>query len=74
MEKLDKSSLGIVSRDPDAVIFKEPPLFRPDLTNFAERAQYPDNIYQQTYPEKEKEDKHTFASVNLGICAIPYSD
>jgi hypothetical protein len=57
MEKLDKSSLGVLGKDPAAVIFKEPPLFRPDLTNFAAKAQYPDNIYQQTYPDKDQVDK-----------------
>ena len=55
MEKLDKSSLGIDGRDPEAYIFKEPPIFIPDLTNF--RPQYTDNYYQQTYPKIDSDDR-----------------
>lgn len=55
MEKLDKSSLGINSRDPQACIFKEPPVFIPQLEAF--RPQYKDNYYQQTYPEKSIDDR-----------------
>lgn len=58
MEKLDKSSLELQRKDPEAVIFKEPPLFRPDLSTF--RPQYADNYYQQTFPNKDEIDKTTF--------------
>lgn len=58
MEKLDKSSLGINNRDPEACVFKEPPIFIPDLTSF--RPQYGDNYYQQTYPEKRADDRTNF--------------
>lgn len=58
MEKLDKSSLGISRRDPTACIFKEPPVFIPDLENF--RPQYDDNYYQQTYPDKGDDDRTDF--------------
>ena len=49
MEKLDKSSLGINKQDSNAVIFKEPPLFRFDIDSFI--PQYPNNFYQQIYPD-----------------------
>lgn len=47
MEKLDKSSLGI-QQDKQAMVFKEPPIFRKDYDHF--RPQKPKNFYQQTYP------------------------
>jgi hypothetical protein len=55
MEKIDRSSLGIHKKDPAAFIFKEPPLFRPDWSNFV--AQKEDNFFQQTYPKKTVVDK-----------------
>lgn len=58
MEKLDKSSLGISRRDPVACIFKEPPIFIPDLEGF--RPQREKNYYQQTYPNKEIDDRTEF--------------
>lgn len=54
MEKLDKSSLGVDKEDDNAVIFKEPPLFRFDIDTFI--PQYSDNFYQQTYPKIEEKD------------------
>ncbi|MEM1124253.1 MAG: CotH kinase family protein [Bacteroidota bacterium] len=56
MEKLDKSSLQIDGKDPAAVIFKEPPLFRLDAFS----PQDPDNYHQQTYPKIKKTDKRAF--------------
>lgn len=58
MEKLDRSSLGINSRDPEACVFKEPPVFIPDLSSF--RPQYSNNYYQQTYPDKVVDDRTEF--------------
>lgn len=55
MQKLDPSSLGLLKTDRDAVIFKEPPVFQPELADF--RPQYADNFYQQTYPDHEQSDR-----------------
>lgn len=58
MEKLDKSSLSINKHDTNAVIFKEPPLFRFDIETYT--PPYPNNFYQQTYPDKEDRDMTAF--------------
>lgn len=58
VEKLDKSTLEINDEDSNAVIFKEPPLFRVNLDEYF--PQYPDNFYQQTFPDKEDLDMTPF--------------
>lgn len=58
MEKLDKSSLGINKQDSNAVIFKEPPLFRFDIDSFI--PQSPNNFYQQIYPDIDDRDMTAF--------------
>ncbi|MCD4683216.1 MAG: CotH kinase family protein, partial [Bacteroidales bacterium] len=58
MEKLDKSSLGINKQDTNAVIFKEPPLFRFDIDSFI--PQSPNNFYQQIYPDIDDRDMTAF--------------
>lgn len=55
MEKLDKSSLNIDGSDSQAVIFKEPHIFRESYDNIV--PQDVDNFHQQTYPKIEDEDK-----------------
>ena len=48
MEKLDKSSLDIDKDDENAVIFKEPPIFRFDIDWFI--PQYPDTFLSANLP------------------------
>ena len=55
MEKLDKSSLGIVASDSMAVIFKEPKIFRKNYEKLSTNDQI--NFHQQTYPKINKENK-----------------
>ena len=72
MEKLDKSSLDLRRADPTACIFKEPPLFIPELEGF--QPQYTDNYYQQTYPDKRTDDRTAFIeSVRNFLTSTPDS-
>ncbi len=58
MEKLDKSSLKICDEDSNAVIFKEPHIFRDTYEGII--PQNINNFHQQTYPKIEKRDKTAF--------------
>jgi len=58
MEKLDKSSLKIKGKDTDAVIFKEPHIFRETYEGITPKKQ--NNFHQQTYPKIDVEDKTAF--------------
>ena len=58
MEKLDKSTLKIETKDSLSVVFKEPHLFRTDLSNIT--PQIKTNFHQQTYPKIETLDKTIF--------------
>lgn len=55
MEKLDKSSLSINPKDAEAMIFKEPHIFRESYDEFKKLR--PDNLHQQTFPKIEKDNK-----------------
>lgn len=55
MEKLDKSSLNINGSDSQAMIFKEPHVFRDSYDDVV--PQDSDNFHQQTYPKIDDEDK-----------------
>ena len=55
MEKLDKSSLDILKRDTSAFIFKEPPVFTPNIKDFI--AADKNNFHQQTFPKIAYKDK-----------------
>jgi len=55
MEKLDKSSLSINKKDSEAMIFKEPHIFRKSYDEFVKL--FPDNLHQQTYPKIKKDNK-----------------
>jgi hypothetical protein len=51
MEKLDRSTLGLYKYDEEAVVFKEPHLFRKSYEN--QVPEDPDNFHHQTYPAIE---------------------
>lgn len=55
MEKVDKSSLQIKSKDSTAFIFKEPHLFRNSYEGI--RPQKKNNFHQQTFPKKLIKDQ-----------------
>lgn len=58
MEKLDKSSLGLVGGDQAAMIFKEPHIFRENYDGVV--PQKPHNFHQQTYPKIEEKNLSGF--------------
>lgn len=58
MEKLDKSSLKIKSKDGSAFIFKEPHIFRTSMENII--PQKKGNFHQQTYPKKIVKDQAAY--------------
>ena len=58
MEKVDRSVLEVDKNDEMAVIFKESPIFRPNIDQFI--PQDSSNFHQQTFPKLEDDDKTEF--------------
>lgn len=56
MQKLDRSTLEVNKYDEEAVIFKEPHLFRKSYEN--QVPEDPDNFHHQTYPDIEIANKN----------------
>jgi hypothetical protein len=56
MEEIDKSKVGLNKKDPQAMLFKEPPLF---YKGAVPAIQDSTNFFQQKFPRKAKSDKTT---------------
>lgn len=54
MEKIDASTTFLKKEDPEAMLFKDPPIF---FEKRLEKVQEPDNYFQQKVPKKKKLDQ-----------------